>query len=1152
MTRARAGILLRHVRKVVLELRNDFLSDGDLLRRFVREGDQSAFTAVVRRHGLMVLHVCQRALRNWHDAEDVFQATFLALARKAPTVAWHDSVAGWLYLVAVRLARRSKARADRRAQESSRPDGIEPLSAVDPASAASSRELFALIHEQIGRLPDSLRAPLVLCCLEGLTREEAARQLGWSLGTLKRRLERARDSLRARLDRAGVGAPGLALGALAGPGLAAEVPAELLARTAAQGGAAGTALAPLATGVRALLPARRAAACVLLAGLSAGGLWFALAATPPRPPVRAVNARRLPAAPPAATTVPDEPLPRGALTRLGSMALRGRRLRFLPDGRLVRDHRSGGLQISEVPSGRPLVLIRGTDVPQRDHIIGSTIAFTCDARLVAGVCWGGRTGIWATTTGKLVRWLETGLFYSTVRCDFSPDGKLLAVGTTRNNSSLDDMTVGVYEVATGKRLFETPGSSSAFAPDGKSMVVWQSYFPPRKIAHVAVPSGKELGTFPYAGRSLNYSRPTDGTLFFEPLHSGSVRVREVASGKVKHTLKGPSASEKNRVDVLHADGGKEVLAVGGNPAGVWCWDLDTGKELWQVPLVSPWEYHHLSADGTTVVTNDAAGIRIWETRTGKLRSSIRAETIGHSRAVGVSPDGKTVATMSGGWFSTTLALWSTTSGKLVSDVPGHLSALTAAAFSPDGERLWTLSKDRTLRTWQAAGGKELSRVAVEPSAHAALSADGTTLFLGREGGIIDVVPARSGKVTRSIAAFTKGLVGLALTADGKRLVSAGRDDDYLVRVHDAATGAKLDEFARTGTPIEQLAIRPDGETVATTHPGQRVILWDRRGKKLLQQQGRSKRTSSWMKEKTPYRIGSVALSADGHWLAYSDQDQGVALVDLRTGKEVGRAKPGVSFQTPAPRDELRDVLAFSPDGKTVAWSGTEATAEVFVIEVRTRQVRRQLSGEAYPVSSVAWSPEGSKLLSGAVDGSALVWDILDRPSTKAGVPSAAQVAGWWEQLAEENADKGYTAMRALAEHPAAALALLREKLKPIQEVPAARLDGLVAALDAEEFASREKASRELAALGDAAEARLRAVLGGRPALEVRRRAEEALGRIEANRLRPERAVEVLERIGNDAAVRLLRELAGGMRGAARTDDAAGALARLAARMSGRR
>jgi len=138
-------------------------------------------------------------------------------------------------------------------------------------------------------------------------------------------------------------------------------------------------------------------------------------------------------------------------------------------------------------------------------------------------------------------------------------------------------------------------------------------------------------------------------------------------------------------------------------------------------------------------------------------------------------------------------------------------------------------------------------------------------------------------------------------------------------------------------------------------------------------------------------------------------------------------------------------------------------------------------------------------------------------------------------------------MREMSRHSAAAVSLLREKVKPVKEVVAAKLDALLAGLDAEKFAVREKSSRELVALADAAEPRLRGALLAAPGLEVKRQVEDALARIEAGRLRPERAIEVLEKIGDDAAVKLLRDLTGGMRGAARTSDAAGALARLARR-----
>jgi hypothetical protein len=408
----------------------------------------------------------------------------------------------------------------------------------------------------------------------------------------------------------------------------------------------------------------------------------------------------------------------------------------------------------------------------------------------------------------------------------------------------------------------------------------------------------------------------------------------------------------------------------------------------------------------------------------------------------------------------------------------------------------------------------------------------------------------TGRVERQVPAFTKSLVGLALTANGRRLVAAGRDGegDDLVRVYDAATGVKVREFGEPGLRIEQLAVRPDGGAVATTHPGRRVTLWDGDGKKVLELSGRGRRRPSWDNGQPQHLIGSVGIAPDGRWLAYSDQEQGVVVASTRSRGETGRAKPDAYYQDGAARYEVRDVLAFSPDGKTVAWSGVESTPDVFLIEARTGQVRRRLPGDSYPVRRLVFAPDGSRLLSAGPDGSALVWDVFGRPARRpAAAPPAGQVAGWWDRLADTDAGKAYAAMREMADHPKAAVALLREKLRPVKPVEPGRLDALVAGLDAPGFQDREAASRDLVALADAAEPRLRRLLRQSAALEVRRRAEDALDRIEGGRLRAERAVEVLEMIGDGAARALLRDLAGGMSGAARTADAAGALARTARR-----
>lgn len=182
----------------------EHVSDATLLERFVTRREEAAFAALVQRHGPLVLGVCRRILRNSHDAEDVFQATFLVLARKAGCIPWQTSVAKWLYVVAERLALHARAgRLLRLAREhpvSLDDDGGQfPAEEADPLAEIARRELRRVLDDELHQLPEKYRAPLVLCYLEGKTNEEAARELGWPTGSMSRRLERARTLLRLRL-----------------------------------------------------------------------------------------------------------------------------------------------------------------------------------------------------------------------------------------------------------------------------------------------------------------------------------------------------------------------------------------------------------------------------------------------------------------------------------------------------------------------------------------------------------------------------------------------------------------------------------------------------------------------------------------------------------------------------------------------------------------------------------------------------------------------------------------------------------------------------------------------------------------------------------------------------------------------------------------
>jgi RNA polymerase sigma factor (sigma-70 family) len=200
MATGQANPLLRYIRRLAAP-HNAQMSDRELLLRFTTQHDENAFAALVQRHGRMVLNVAWRVLHNGADAEDVFQATFLVLMRKAATLRWRESVSSWLYEVAYRLALKAKTAAARRHVHEGQ---IPPPPSGDLPGELNWRELQTLLDEELHRLPRSYRVPLILCYLEGSTRDEAAQRLGWSLSTLKRRLERGRELLRLRLVRRGL------------------------------------------------------------------------------------------------------------------------------------------------------------------------------------------------------------------------------------------------------------------------------------------------------------------------------------------------------------------------------------------------------------------------------------------------------------------------------------------------------------------------------------------------------------------------------------------------------------------------------------------------------------------------------------------------------------------------------------------------------------------------------------------------------------------------------------------------------------------------------------------------------------------------------------------------------------------------------------
>jgi RNA polymerase sigma factor (sigma-70 family) len=202
MSDTRQHAILNYLRRVLGAATDGSVSDAELLRRFVNQRDEAAFELLLWRHAAMVLHVCHRLLRETDAVEDAFQATFLVFVRKAGSISRRESLGGWLYRVAYRIALKAREQsAKRQAVEHGEGDIDLPDTSTEDAA---EREMRRIVCEEVDRLPARYRTPIVACFFEGKTHEEAAKQLGWPRGTVASRLARGRELLRRRLLRRGV------------------------------------------------------------------------------------------------------------------------------------------------------------------------------------------------------------------------------------------------------------------------------------------------------------------------------------------------------------------------------------------------------------------------------------------------------------------------------------------------------------------------------------------------------------------------------------------------------------------------------------------------------------------------------------------------------------------------------------------------------------------------------------------------------------------------------------------------------------------------------------------------------------------------------------------------------------------------------------
>jgi RNA polymerase sigma factor (sigma-70 family) len=1083
----------------------DPLPDAELLTGYARRGDEAAFAAVVRRYGGLVLGVARRQLADPQQADDVFQATFLALARSAGRLGRQAPLANWLYTVALRQARKARVRAARRAEAE---QFAPPRSAcqTDPLDEITGRELLQVIDEELARLPERYRLPVLLCCVQGLSREEAAGQLGWSDGAVKGRLERGRRRLAERLAARGLAPSAMVLAPLA----AVAVPVELLARTAPLAAAPwSNAVPPAVAALAATVAPRRllpAVACSLVVVGLAGWVIASVGNKPVGP-----------AAPPPgrapATARPDDPLPASSTLRFGTPRFRQgspiANLAVSADGKLAVASSGGHIYAAirgfDLSDGRVLYTLPQIH-PQVD-----AVAISPDGKTLAAKVWSS-IHLFDAQSGQALRKVElekTNGGAMTEWITFTPDGKSVALTHPEGRAVLlvDLESGAVVRTFSHQHLVV----AAAFSPDGTRMAA--GGYESEKGVYFArlweVATGKEL-------RRLRYGNDVFRTIAFSP------------------------------------DG--KTVAVGGDGGRTRLWEADTGKELLTLPgggyRVRSVAF---SPDGDTLAAAGDA-IRLYDPANGMELGRIDRQASG----LRFSPDSRVLT----GAVTGTIHRWDTVTLRSLTP-QGSESYVDQILVTHDGRNVITLGRDGDTHVWDARTTAHVRHVKGTWQRGTALSPDSrflvwpvadekvqfkdpaqpNAIYTGSRLRLYDL---NAGAFVERFPSFEGDANDLFFNPDRRTLLTVDHRDGK-VRLWDVATGKEQRSFkvlraneAGMRHHVWHAVLSPDGRTLAVTYQpsgrgffSQRAVrLWDvATGKELHDLTGH-------------FDYVVMAFSPDGRTLVTASpalqefaQKQlqrsfnQVYVWDVETGQRVGPLPEGLPAGAVA--------AAFSPDGRTLATATPDGTMQLW--EVGSWRVRTEFRGHRDWVTALTFAPDG-RLLSGGLDTTVLAWDV--RPPRPAGGTTDAA----WEDLAKPEAKPAFQAQGRLLASPAEAVKLIAGKVKPVEAADVKRVAKLVADLDSADFATRERAARELGEIGQPATAALREAARKSESPEVRKRVADLLARIERPTISPEelralRAVEVLEWLGTTEAREVLARLAKGDAGARLTQAAAAALRR---------
>jgi RNA polymerase sigma factor (sigma-70 family) len=906
------------------------LSDQELLTRFCIDREETAFAFLVQRHGPMIWGLCQRLVKDYQLAEDIFQATFLVLVRKAQSIRQRPSLASWLYTVAYRIANKVRLKKSRSITEIS---SEIVMTQTEPIDEASTHELRQILDHAIHQLPEKYRLPVLLCYVQNHTLDQAARELHCPKSSLASRLARARELLQEHLSHRGYAIHSTALiSLLSSDSLQSSVSDSLLLNTmqsviqlhTGQTVQSASALTLADTFLRRTMIIKLTTVCVGIFGFLALGGTLLL--TDPKEPIQD-NPPKTTEAKPELTKEKKkaksgldqygDPLPKDAIARLGTVRLRhgkevGAAVFSDDDKTLISSGTDGAIRFWDTKDGKE---IRKIETPSALEKMAQLV-FGPENKTLVGWAQDG-IHVWDITTGKELQ------YFPHAPSNWAYGQMILSGDRQHAILANQNHDIQLIDLQTGKETFKFQGHQNVIpdlvlSPDGERLASgsWDG-----TVRIWSIKDRKEIKKFDGFtsvmgldfspnGKSLAMVASFNPTVR-DPNKSKSLTIRDLESGKEILT----SSIGIGRMGSLHFLSDDQFLIVD------TIHNIKTGKGEEIFPNCASYVLSPKKNLATGLGSLRRSHIPIWDVKTGKPVLSFNAHS-NTPTALILSPDGKRV--FSGTWDESLIRIWDSVTGKplgtwKISEETGQ-NGPRAFALSPDGKTL-AARCERTIRLWDLIAEKEIRAISPAAESYSAFAFTPDSKHLIAMFCAWEVGTGK--KVRLSMQEGPRENKAVFVSPDGRTVSFASgsyREVNCLVETFELASGKEVNRISIPTGPLNGLSFHPDGN--------QLVVLK--------------------YAPKNPNAVGEI--------------------IDLRTGKST------LTIKLDERNTEFNSPVAFSPNGRTLALTGD--TCRIHLLDTATGLARRDpLEGHSGLIEKLVFSADGNRLISGSRDTTGLVWDI---------------------------------------------------------------------------------------------------------------------------------------------------------------------------------